>query len=501
MNGLRESVIRRASSGRRLYQQPSVRTKTIQAPRFVAVAWADAKEVRLQPAQGRWRDVEQRLFDIDIRALRPARRTTMVFGSQSPLHAHERERYSAELRLTRVGLGSLGLRGDEWWLTPVADVALFADGARQTSVFELRHGQLLEVPDEHDAGAAFAVELTDAPLDTGLGPLWRASSKGTFTFQETADGIVGVLRAEATTRHLDSLDLLRRILASPMADRIARLSVHLASVDETVDWPSFIERHRDLAKMASFEVELIDRPVRFGEEPEVSSVRPHALFPGEGWRIEPLEWRNGFWCLRRNGALLRWQEVGGTLRERLPDGTQLPTAVIWHQRLQRGPDVLARIPDDFLMLPSGSDFLSRKRLLPHGPLSRTALEVFADDLEQSGDAAAPLIQAALRGEKSGLHGLWQPFALTGGPMVRAVFEGEHLAGFFESVTIRPWYGFDADFDALVSHPMLQRLKRMDLRPPQEVPGQPQLPSDPVLSAIRRAPPGIEVLWMGEQVER
>ncbi|MER2559958.1 MAG: hypothetical protein ABTQ32_04520, partial [Myxococcaceae bacterium] len=133
--------------------------------------------------------------------------------------------------------------------------------------------------------------------------------------------------------------------------------------------------------------------------------------------------------------------------------------------------------------------------------SRTALEVFADDLEQSGDAAAPLIQAALRGEKSGLHGLWQPFALTGGPMVRAVFEGEHLAGFFESVTIRPWYGFDADFDALVSHPMLQRLKRMDLRPPQEVPGQPQLPSDPVLSAIRRAPPGLEVLWMGEQVER
>lgn len=499
MNGLRESVIRRASSGRRLYQQPSVRTKTIQAPRFVSVSWADAKEVRLQPVQSRWREVERRLFDIDFRPLRASRRTTMVFGSQSPLQTHERERFSTELRPTRFRLGALGLLGDEWWLAPAEDVKLFADGTRQPDSFRLRHGQVIDVPDEHDAGATFAVELTNAALDTGLGPLWLAAKSGAFSFEESPRGIVGVLLHGSTGRHLDSLELLRRVLASPIARQIARLEVHVASSDETTDWPAFMEHHRELAGAARFEVELIDRPPQESRQPQVWSLQPHALFPTEGWRAEPLERRDGFWCLKRNGVLLRWQEVDGTLRERLPNGTPIPTRVIWHQRVQRGPDILDRLPDDFLLMPGASDFLSRKRLLPPGPLSRPVLEVFADELEQSADAAAPLLQAALRGEKAGLHGLWQPFALTAGPMIRPVFEGEHLAGFFETVTIRPWYGFQADFEALVTHPMLQRLRRIDLRPPQEGAGQP-LPSDSVLSTIRRAPLQLEVLWMGERIE-
>lgn len=500
MKGLRGSVIRRASSGRRLYQQPSVRTKTIQAPRFVSVSWADAKEVRLQPVQSRWREVERRLFDLDFRALRPTRRTTMVFGSQSPLHTHERERFSTELRPTRVRLGAIGLDGDSWWLAPAADVTLFVDGTRQAESFALRHGQVIDVPDEHDVGATFAVELTNAPLDTGLGPLWVAAKGGTFGFVESPHGMVGELLAQATSRHVDSLELLRRVLTSPTAHRIAKLRLHAASSDETIDWLAFIEKHRDLARSAPFGFELVDRSPAEATQLTETALQPHASFPGEGWRIEPLERRDGFWCLKRNGVLLRWEEHERTLRERLPNGTRLSTPVVWHQRVQRGPEVLERLPDDFLLLPSGSDFLSRRRLLPPGPLSRPVLEVFADELEQAADAAAPLLQAALRGEKAGLHGLWQPFALTAGPMIRAVFEGEHLAGFFEAVTIRPWYGFDADFDALVSHPMLQRLRHLDLRPPQEVPGQPALPSDSVLAAIRRAPPQLEVLWMGERVE-
>lgn len=499
MKGLRGSVIRRASSGRRLYQQPSVRTKTIQAPRFVSVSWADAKEVRLQPVQSRWREVERRLFDLDFRDLRPSRRTTMVFGSQSPLQTHERERFSTELRPTRVRLGAIGLRGDSWWLAPAADVTLFVDGTRQPDSFELRHGQVLDVPAEYDAGAVFAVELTNAPLDTGLGPLWVAAKSGAFGFVESPRGMVGELLAQATSRHVDSLELLRRVLASPTAHRIAKLKLHAASSDETIDWQAFIERHRDLSRSAPFEFELVDRPPAGPRQLAETALQPHALFPSEGWRIEPLERRDGFWSLKRNGVLLRWLEVDGTLCERLPNGTPIPTPVNWHERVQRGADILDRLPDDFLLLPGPSDFLSRKRLLPPSPLSRPVLEVFADELEQAADAAAPLLQAALRGDKAGLYGLWQPFALTAGPMIRPVFEGEHLAGFFETVTIRPWYGFQADFDALVTHPMLQRLRRIDLRPPQEGAGQ-ALPSDSVLSAIRRAPSQLEVLWMGEHIE-
>ena len=438
-----------------MYQSPTCHTKTNRLPKVVPLPWSEPRGAVVSRARTRWASP---LVVLEYDGERLGQREQMYLGSVSPLFTPERHRWTRELRREVCRLATLELRGEQWWLLPEPGARFALDGTWVTKAVSLAGAGVIDVAPETSAAFSFGLRAGEASLDFGVGPLWVPTCEGHFTFEDTPKGWHGVLRANCLG--LDSLTWLRRIMRSPVERRLASLELHLHTNDETVDWESFVSEHRATARLAAFEVRLKGaRPPGIGPTPRLT---PHALLPSENWRVVPLQFLDGLWTLRRGAHLLRWEERDAALYERLPSGALLSEPARWHRRPSRGPECLVVLPDDFVLLPGPSTFLSSQRLLPDGPLTPTLVSVFADVLAAEGDAAAALLLASANGDAASIEALWQPYVATAGPTPRPVFEGEHCCGFFEAVTVRVWSGFARDVPILLQHPMLQRLRLLQL---------------------------------------
>lgn len=300
-----------------------------------------------------------------------------------------------------------------------------------------------------------------------LGPLARAASAGGMRLETAGDGLRLVLGPGPYDSAPDSLERLRRVLASEWATRIGELVLHAWAADPSVDWKPFLAAHHHLVSTARFRLQLVDgrqSALSTAETAEELSASPSALVCTTG-ELRPLAREGADWCLRLGTRVFQWnvRPEGACLR--LTDGS-LDALVPWFS------PTFARGDEGLVLIPGPSPFLAGQRNLPDdAPLTTAAVRVFADQLVEVGDVAGPLLAvvASHGGETSrtALEQLLSPWVLRSGLGGRGInlARSEHHAGFFTTIDFDTWPNFHLDAPTLLRHPLLRRLRQVRFSSP------------------------------------
>jgi hypothetical protein len=420
------------------------------------------------------------------RVLRWQRAPAIVLLGYSPLLLPERNHAAGRPDSLDAAIATLEPGPDGVLFSPASPAdQFFVDGEPAPAL--VRGSAIVDFKPRLGPVTSWFLEVErDHPL-TGdeLGPLWPAWRAGGFTYSVDQRGRwSGTLRGGAHSLGLDSLAWLRRVLSSPLVDRFASLSVEPSRVDDTSPWSDFVEAHQALAQLAPFEVRVM-KASRPGANPSRvrPPVTPHAQFPAAGWHLVPLQWEEGFWVLRAGGDLWRWRGEGDTL---IAVGAERATPFFTMCRNTDG--AWEHSLSNFRLLPGPSAFLSNRRKLPDGALTPTLVSVFADQLEAEGDCAAPLLLSlALERPDAAqaLASLHHPYAMDRELKPGPVFKGQQCCGFVTHATVTMWSRFHRDLPVVLSHPMLQRLERLDLIDQLDFEGRPLVSDSTDESAMAR----------------
>jgi hypothetical protein len=449
-------------------------------------------------------------------------------GPFSPVFAYEGDPPRTELVKSTLTVGSLTRTGETWSVVASADLKRFfhapqtvltVNGLPGTLTTPLGQGDVLE----HE-GACWVVQFPrQKQLDTALGPLWRAFRTGalTLTAGSKKRGWSAVLRGGTFDLALDSLQRLRALLMCDFAQQLESLTLHCAASDPSVDWPTFVAAHLELAKTAPFAVGLftphpaagatllpsLSSVAAFGsgsrwdnEQPDArlngaqlsakgwvtltpddwvdvngSTVRfhptqrvpaepartaPWVLLPARRWSQVKLDALHGDWSAHVDGVT-RWVTTKAGVHQRLADETLGPL-VPWFTVTQSASGTA------FFFMPGPSPFLAGERTLPANvALTHENVTIFIDELLQQGDCAGEGL-AAIAAQAPDAQ-MWHARLLApyGAQQTFAVAhidpsEGAHCGGFFRILRVRPWLDFTKDLPVLLSHPLLCRLERLEL---------------------------------------
>ncbi len=390
-----------------------------------------------------------------------------------------------------------------WWWVPHEQC--FLDGIAVTVPCELRAGQVLDLAPVDAPVRSWLVKTGDINGDftSPFAPVAAAANVGAFSFDDSPTGWVARFDCRADPLGLDSLSSLERIMRSPLEARLSRLTLTVWHPDATIDWAPYVEAHRRLARFATFELHLVEAPPVLPSHHAPPTVRPHAVFPLEGWKVVPLTFEAGHWVLRKNSQLLRFLATAAGLNE-LDSRGQPREPVAWFKPVPLSRERWPQTLNGFMLVPGPSEFMNGTLRLPAGPLSPASIAVFADTLVEHGDAAGPLLAAAATGSHEAVDLLHEPYLRTCGASRRLVFEGTHCCGFFEEVSIVPWLDFHLDLDAILRHPMLQRLRVLRLkrhRPDEATDAIGSADLGMVVDTVHKLAPAVEVLVDGTKLGR